>query len=459
MTTHWYIRKADGAIYGPATMVQLKEWVSDGRIEPDDKLSIDEESWTPAVEQPELQMEYLILFPDGQVYGPVHQGVLVQLIQDADIAADQLVRHVPTDHEMTAQEASTHQWEAPAPAAPRVDPSPSAPVSDAAQITDADVAVAVAEARAETAAEYYERLQVVEAEKSALAAAVEARDRELEEANQAAQAARLEIIHAKKAEIATLRDRIQELEDTQQDRAVIEALESQVAELSGERDAARAELAEQTSQLERLKDRAAGLEKQLTDALAQLDEQAAAQPDTSRQEALEEELSQARLEMERVQEEKKAQVSALQKQVSQLKAQIEELNGQVQATEAAPAADARLEELQRAWDADKAAWSKREQQYKQRLAQFEGELKEKMAAFVEAKQVVPHSTPASGEGAGGVVSAVPRAALTRLQEQAATGSAAIHRPAAQTQRAAELTRVRVPPKKHKRKRPPIRTSR
>ncbi len=534
MTSHWFILKADGNVYGPATLTELKEWVSDGRIEPDDQLSPDEETWTPAIEYAELEMEYIILFPENQLYGPVHRAVLDQLIKDGDIAADQLVRHASSGRELTAREAADGQLQAnEAQTTERSLSARSTPAESVAQpqgSSEGDFAIAIAEARAETAAEYYKRLQSLESDKKTLVAAVDAMTREVEKAKQAAQAARLEIIHAKKAEIATLRDRIKELEgeqesagreSTQQMDAAIQALESRTEQLTGERDEARTQVIEQAHELQRIEARATGLEKQLTEALTELDNQQSAESEElatqraalkeleerlagltrdrdearteknelanelrrvkEREVALErqlkdaltqadqrseaeqadsaasEELAEVRSELERVQDEKNAEVIALRKQLTQLKAQVETFEQQSNSKEPETTEiDEQVQAIQRAWDEDKAEWTKREQQMRQRLAQFEGELKEKMAAFVEAKQVAT-SRPQEGAqtSAAGQVPSVPRAALSRLQEQAATGMAAIHRPAAQTQRAAALTRVRVPPKKNKGKRPPF----
>lgn len=467
MTSHWFILKADGNVYGPATLTKLKEWVSDGRVEPDDQLSPDQETWTPAIEYAELEMEYIILFSENQLYGPVHRAVLDQLIKDGDIDADQLVRHASSGRELTAREALDGN-RSQSPTSNLSDHSaPAAPIAQSQRAGEGDRAIAIAEARAETAADYYQRLQLLESDKKALTAAVHAKTQELEEVKQAAQGARLEILHSKKAEIATLRDRIKELEDQQQaathasaevDRATLQALELKVGELKGERDEARTQVVEQAHELQRIEERAADLEQQLVDALAHVNTSPKAESaDPAASAGLAQELSEAQLELERVQHEKNAEIIALQKQLTQLKEQMEATERQPNSDESKSSeADETIQALQRAWDDDKAAWTKREQQMKQRLAQFEGELKEKMAAFVEAKQVAT-SRPQEGAQTSAAVQvpSVPRAALSRLLEQAATGMAAIHRPAPQTQRAAALTRVRVPPKKNKGKRPPV----
>lgn len=102
MTATWYLRKSDGSAYGPVSLDELGLWAADGRVEPDDSLSMNQEDWTPVREFSELGMTCLIRLPSGEEYGPIHRLLLAELILDGDVPADVRVHDLNTGMESNA---------------------------------------------------------------------------------------------------------------------------------------------------------------------------------------------------------------------------------------------------------------------------------------------------------------------------------------------------------------------
>ena len=75
----WYVRTADGRVYGPADVASLVVWAQDGRIEPTCFVSCDRLSWTPAQLMPELEMKWLVETEPGKVFGPFNRTLVVSL--------------------------------------------------------------------------------------------------------------------------------------------------------------------------------------------------------------------------------------------------------------------------------------------------------------------------------------------------------------------------------------------
>lgn len=91
---HWYLRKQDQTVYGPVTLDALQAWARGGRIQPDDQLSPDRQTWQPAPSLADLHMEWLIDLGDGERFGPVHVLALAELVRESSVPADVLVQHV-----------------------------------------------------------------------------------------------------------------------------------------------------------------------------------------------------------------------------------------------------------------------------------------------------------------------------------------------------------------------------
>ena len=69
----WWVRSAvNGQEFGPASQAGLLAWAREGRIFPDDGLSNDRKTWRSAREWTMLEMDTLVILPDGRVIGPLH---------------------------------------------------------------------------------------------------------------------------------------------------------------------------------------------------------------------------------------------------------------------------------------------------------------------------------------------------------------------------------------------------
>ena len=75
----WYVRTADGRVYGPADVASLVSWAQDGRVEPTGFVSRDRINWTPAQLMPELEMKWLVETEPGKVFGPFNRALVISL--------------------------------------------------------------------------------------------------------------------------------------------------------------------------------------------------------------------------------------------------------------------------------------------------------------------------------------------------------------------------------------------
>lgn len=72
MSETWYLRKPDGAVYGPVALDLLRAWAADGRVAPDDQLSANQADWQPAPALAALEMDWVVQLAPGDLLGPVH---------------------------------------------------------------------------------------------------------------------------------------------------------------------------------------------------------------------------------------------------------------------------------------------------------------------------------------------------------------------------------------------------
>ncbi len=100
----WYLRKSDGAEYGPADIDALRQWAEDGRIAPEDELSEDRANWVTAPSVAGLEMDFEILLDNGDTYGPLHVLALRELITDGSITLDTPIRHITSQETKSAAE-------------------------------------------------------------------------------------------------------------------------------------------------------------------------------------------------------------------------------------------------------------------------------------------------------------------------------------------------------------------
>jgi hypothetical protein len=73
----WYVKTADGNVYGPADVASLVKWAEDGRIDYSVSISKDRVSWSPAHLMHELAMDWLIEVEPGRVAGPYNRRYLI----------------------------------------------------------------------------------------------------------------------------------------------------------------------------------------------------------------------------------------------------------------------------------------------------------------------------------------------------------------------------------------------
>lgn len=92
----WYLRKADGSVFGPADTPELKEWAADGRVAPDDQISTDRKTWQPAPSLADLNMCWSIVLEGGEVFGPLHALALCDLVEQGSVSADSPVQNAKT---------------------------------------------------------------------------------------------------------------------------------------------------------------------------------------------------------------------------------------------------------------------------------------------------------------------------------------------------------------------------
>ena len=73
----WYVKTADGNVYGPADVASLVKWAEDGRIDYSVSISKDRVSWSPAHLMLELAMDWLVEVEPGRVLGPYNRRYLI----------------------------------------------------------------------------------------------------------------------------------------------------------------------------------------------------------------------------------------------------------------------------------------------------------------------------------------------------------------------------------------------
>ena len=160
---NWYLRKQEGETYGPVDLPTLQIWATDSRVNPNDLVSTDRETWRLASEVPELGLDWLVEMRDGTEFGPVHVLVVRDLVQDGSVSRRALMTNVRTQEKIVVSEGlaalfsglSTHVLGTIA--AGRLDAAASAGASD--QAAAAERARLEAEVRQLT-----ERLEKAEAE-------------------------------------------------------------------------------------------------------------------------------------------------------------------------------------------------------------------------------------------------------------------------------------------------------
>ena len=84
---NWYVKNADGKVFGPVDSAKLLAWVKDGRVEPFAGLSNDLQKWKLASLEPSLEMDWIVENEPGRFYGPTHRAVIDDLLKSGALAA------------------------------------------------------------------------------------------------------------------------------------------------------------------------------------------------------------------------------------------------------------------------------------------------------------------------------------------------------------------------------------
>ena len=75
----WYVKTADGNVYGPADVASLVAWAEDGRVDATVSLSKNRVDWMSAELMDELEMKWLVELEPGKMLGPYNRKFLVAL--------------------------------------------------------------------------------------------------------------------------------------------------------------------------------------------------------------------------------------------------------------------------------------------------------------------------------------------------------------------------------------------
>jgi hypothetical protein len=226
----WYLKKYDdGSVFGPVEVETLVGWASKGEISPYDMLSRDAVKWMAAPELPQLDMNWIVEFPDGEAYGPTCIPAIRAFLDDGQLRPDNSIRNATTGDSCLIAEHPDFQEYIPAGS------------SDKTAGTDA----AVEEAMSEELEQLRQRVT------------------ELEETNEATKASHEAIIQDLTEQLATAQSELEQLQRSNQ---------STKAEKEVSSNQMRAELAQVREQFELLSDLNGQLRKNHEEALAELNE-------------------------------------------------------------------------------------------------------------------------------------------------------------------------------------------
>ncbi len=421
-TTSWYLKKSDGAVYGPVRLSDLKHWVKDSRVAPDDLLSPDQQEWMPAPELAALEMNYLVRYRNGVDYGPVHLRALCELIIDGDVPLDEPVQDKTTDKTLPACVVGLRGLMAEEPAATTKPP----PVGEEVDRLRAEHQANLDEVNA--------KLLAVLKEKKDLEAEVQRLD-ELRQETEAKVAELTGEIQRLQKEIdaggQTLieeRDRLQAaldeaLQQREQDKAAMAAKQQ---DLTGDRVTLVQEKNSAEKRVAELEERLQEAERQVASArekVRALEKTASGNTDAMRKaEAT-------------VDEKVEARTAALKKQLEEeiARREIIEQNADAGLQETIAS---KTEELKQQLEDERERHRKREASLQQRMAHFEGDLKGKLEELVRAKEQAEEArqTALSGSAAQGT-NPVIRAALSQVKARALSRGADLHAPRSAAQRA------------------------
>ncbi len=83
----WFLRIAEGTVFGPRTIKELVTWAEHGRIVPGNQVSTDRTSWVPAENVPELGMHWLVDVGGGKTVGPFNRTAAENILKSGKAPA------------------------------------------------------------------------------------------------------------------------------------------------------------------------------------------------------------------------------------------------------------------------------------------------------------------------------------------------------------------------------------
>lgn len=89
----WYLKKSDGAVFGPVDDDEIMQWAREGRIVPGDRLSPDQKEWVDPCTLDTLELDWFIPLDDGTPFGPLHALALGDYLDDSSLGLDDTVAH------------------------------------------------------------------------------------------------------------------------------------------------------------------------------------------------------------------------------------------------------------------------------------------------------------------------------------------------------------------------------
>lgn len=83
---NWYVKNADGKVFGPADDAKILDWVRDGRVEPFAGISNDLRQWKLAALVPMFEMDWIVENEPGRFYGPTNRAVVDDLLKAGSLS-------------------------------------------------------------------------------------------------------------------------------------------------------------------------------------------------------------------------------------------------------------------------------------------------------------------------------------------------------------------------------------
>ena len=83
---NWYVKGADGKVFGPADDEKIIAWVKDGRVDPFAGVTNDLKQWRLASCEPSFEMDWIVENEPGRFYGPTHRDVVEDLAKTGSLS-------------------------------------------------------------------------------------------------------------------------------------------------------------------------------------------------------------------------------------------------------------------------------------------------------------------------------------------------------------------------------------